>query len=241
MECSLDIGDNRNFELKRALLVYTDNNRSGGSAQATAFATVHQVVTNPSGAPTLGSGQAVTSDFLATLADGLFANSAIALLPENILVSTHNTLVWWVRPRLAPMHFREGENPQLKGLSGRLFPQPALVFKAHPHQLSVRALSKAVRPGLTTPLYVAPYWNVDERGSICLGTAPAPLQFSVSAIVDWERIFWESSFTHPNGAQRLTKHAGGFPALWRSLKGAAAFPTQTLVKSADTLGDWIRR
>jgi PRTRC genetic system protein B len=138
------------------------------------------------------------------------------------------------------MFFQEGKDPNLKGLSGAMFPQPALVFLVNGSELRVRALQDSTRPNSGTKLSVAPYWNVNEHGSVCMGTARQPSKFSVTAIPQWERCFWQSEFTHPSGAHALTKFTGGFTALWRSLKGKKHFPVETLVDSRETLGNWIR-
>jgi PRTRC genetic system protein B len=106
--------------------------------------------------------------------------------------------------------------------------------------LSVRALKENSRPTASTKLSVAPYWNMNDQGDVCMGTARRPTKKGVSGIADWERCFWESEFTHPSGAHSLTKFKGGFCALWRSLKGKKKFPVETLVDSGEQLGSWIR-
>jgi len=139
------------------------------------------------------------------------------------------------------MYFREGENPDLKGLSGHKFPQPALAFMVNGRSLSVRALNNSERPSASTPLAIAPYWNVGASGGVCLGTARTPTKVSVSTIPQWEKCFFESEFTHPSDARNLTKIPGGFTALWRSLKGKRTFPSESLVQSGETLEKWIMR
>jgi PRTRC genetic system protein B len=130
----------------------------------------------------------------------------------------------------------DGKMAKSNGLS---FPQPALVFVVNGHTLSVRALKTNQRPSANTKLYVAPYWNVGDSGGICLGSARIPTSPSIGAIPQWERAFFESEFTHPNGAQRLTTHKGGFAGLWESLTGKDRFPSRYLVEANQALTAFI--
>lgn len=239
MNVDVSIGQNHCYELKDALLVYRS---SGGysSSNRGDYATLHEVVVGP-GAPTLGPAMPVTTSFIEDLCRNVGRTVEIEVFPEHVLACNQDRLVWWTTPKITPMFFREGENPDLKGLSGSLFPQPALVFMVDNSELRVRALKVNKRPGADTKLSIAPYWNVDEAGGVCLGTARRPSAFSVKAISQWEQSFWESEFTHPSGVHRLTKFQGGFTGLWRSLKGKKTFPIDTLVDSGELLSDWIRK
>jgi PRTRC genetic system protein B len=239
MTADVNIGENRRYELEDALLVY----RCGGgysSSNRGDYITLHNVISGP-GTPTLGPAKALTTAFIDDLCRNIGKAIDIEVLPENIVACNRDRLVWWIPAKTAPMFFKEGDNPDLKGLSGARFPQPALVFMVDNHELSIRALKASERPRANAKLSIAPYWNVNEEGSVCLGTARRPAKFSVSTIPHWERCFWESEFTHPSGVHRLTMHQGGFTALWRSLKGKKTFPADTLVDSGETLGNWIRK
>ena len=238
MIADVSIGQNHRYELKDALLVY----RSGGgysSSNRGDYITLHEVITGP-GAPTLGPAKPITTAFVEDLCRNIGKTVDIEVLPENIIACNQDRFVWWTPAKTAPMFFKEGENPDLKGLSGALFPQPALVFMVENFEFNIRALKINARPNASTKLAIAPYWNVNEHGNVCLGTARHPAKFSVTTIPNWERCFWESEFTHPSGVHRLTKHQGGFTGLWRSLKGKKTFPVETLVDSGETLGNWIR-
>jgi hypothetical protein len=57
----------------------------------------------------------------------------------------------------------------------------------------------------------------------------------------WERAFFESEFTHAAIGARLTTHPEGFLGLWRDLMSTAgAFPSESLVKSGDTLDSFVQ-
>ena len=66
-------------------------------------------------------------------------------------------------------------------------------------------------------------------------------EVSSSVAEEWERGFFESAFTHPSGAVRLTSYKGGIIPMWQSVLGSDAFPNQYLVPAHETLLQFIRR
>ena len=234
MEARVAIGANRNFVLRNAVLVYGDG--------ATAFATLHPVVSKGNGQlPYLGPGQALTSGFLKTLAAELGARITAEVLPANVLARTPGMITWWTQARQEVMFFG-GTDEKAQELSGAIYPQPALVFKVADRELFVRALEKDERPTEATPLKIAPHWNVDSAGRVCLGSTRVPDEVSVSSIPGWMFGFFRSEFTHPNGAVRLTTHPQGFIGLWKSLKNSeSAFPVEFLADANETLLQFVER
>ena len=97
-------------------------------------------------------------------------------LPESVLARTERLIAWWTPPQKRPMFSgttcrRHGRN-EWRDLS----PQPALVWLAMDHSLSIRALKENRRPAADTKLCVAPYWNVYDTGSVCgLGSMRFPM------------------------------------------------------------------
>jgi hypothetical protein len=53
--------------------------------------------------------------------------------------------------------------------------------------------------------------------------------------------FFESEFTHPNAAKKLTEHPGGFIGLWMSLIGKRRFPVEYLADAKETLVQFLQR
>jgi PRTRC genetic system protein B len=135
------------------------------------------------------------------------------------------------------MFFRAGSG--LAGVSGQRFPHPALVLVVHTGSLYVRALRSGERPIAETKLYAAPYWNTGNDGSVCAGTMRVPKSAGVTTMAAWEQAFFQSEFTHPGGAGRLTKRKGGTAALWTGLAGKSTFPLATLVQT-ETLAAYLR-
>jgi PRTRC genetic system protein B len=231
MKAHVEIGEACQLELQHAVLVYRGSHR--------AFSTLHDIIKPKDGAPLLGPAWPLSLAFLRRLAEGLGSQLAAEILPENVLVRTPETLVWWSPTSRRIMFFGEGDQDARK-LNGRLFPHPPLVFKVRGRELFVRALAKNARPQAAARLMTAPYWNVaGDDGRVCLGTARAPKEVSVPSIPAWESAFHKSEFTHALGAVRLTTHAGGFVGLWHCLAGKKRFPAQYLVEAKETLAEFV--
>jgi PRTRC genetic system protein B len=136
------------------------------------------------------------------------------------------------------MFFREGS--ELAGVSGKLFPHPALLLVVRNGVLFVRALPNNRRAEPDTRLAAAPYWNIDSNGAVCAGTMRIPKSVTVASISAWQQAFFQSEFTHPGGAGRLTKRKGGTAALWKSLAGKKIFPRSTLIEM-EPLDEYLRK
>jgi hypothetical protein len=67
-----------------------------------------------------------------------------------------------------------------------------------------------------------------------------PKSLTVASIAAWQQAFFQSEFTHPGGAGRLTKRRGGTKALWKSLAGMKRFPQSTLVE-VEPLEEYLER
>src|SRR5208337_1458934 len=133
MKAYVNVGANHEFKLAQAVLVY----RGGGDG---AFASLHQVKQAEDGIPYLTAGEALTTAFLRTLAQGLGAQVKPEILPDNVLARTPDMLVWWSRPRRRVMFFG-GTDEEARKLSALIFPHPALIFKVAGRNLFVRAVA----------------------------------------------------------------------------------------------------
>jgi len=207
MEARVAIGANRTFVLRNAVLVYGDG--------ATAFATLHPVVRKGnSQAMYLAPGQSLTSAFLKTLAAELGARIKAEILPANILARTPDMITWWTQARREVMFFG-GTDQKARELNGAIYPHPALVFKVTDRELIVRALEKDERPTENTPLKVAPYWNVDSVGRVCLGSTRVPDDVSASSIPRWTFGFFSS--LGPKIKSQINSNIAMRIAMWRRL------------------------
>ena len=222
MRFSIDVGSELELKLHQAILLY-------GNEQASRhMATVHSIVQTASdGAPVLGAGQLLTTAVLRELARTLGTACPVEFLPEQVIARTPELLAWWTPAAIRPMFFRAGS--ELGNISGQRFPHPALLFAVRNSALYVRALRSNRRPTDATQLFAGPYWNIGNDGAVCAGTMRAPKSARIATMPAWEEAFFQSEFTHPGGACRLTKRKGGTAALWKGLAGEQRFPLATLV------------
>jgi PRTRC genetic system protein B len=231
MQVQVSIGENHRFELREALLVYGDRQKS--------FVTRHEVALQKDAPHTLGPAQPLTIAFVESLVRSLRGSCATEVLPENILAKGDRMIVWWTPPQRRQMFYESSEG-KAAALNGRTFPQPPMVWRVDGGDLMIRALTEDKRPQTTTKLAVAPLWNLSDNGRVCTGSMRRPDSASVAAIPEWERGFYESAFTHAN-VGRLTRHAGGFEGLWNELAGKRKpFPLDTLIVLPQTLAQYVR-
>lgn len=231
MQVHISIGENHRFELREALLVYGDRQRS--------FVTRHAVTLHDGAPPTLEPAQPLTLGFVESLVRSLSGGSAAEVLPENVLAKGERMIVWWT-PRCRRQIFYENSELKAAQLNGCTFPQPPLVWRVQNGDLKIRALEENKRPGAATTLAVAPFWNLSEDGRVCTGSMRRPDNATAAAIPEWERGFYESAFTHAN-VGRLTRHGGGFEALWSELADKRKpFPVSTLIRLPQTLAEFVR-
>jgi PRTRC genetic system protein B len=231
MKVEIAIGEMHRFVLSDALLIYRENRRS--------FITWHSVSTQKQGPPLLGPAQPLTTAFVEDLAVSLSGGARAEVLPENVLARTDRMITWWTPRRVRRMFFENAEG-KAQQLNGKLFPQPPLVWKVAHGELKIRALLESTRPKVDTTLAVAPFWNLSDDGSVCLGSMRCPESASVVSIEAWECGFYESAFTHAN-VGRLTRHQGGHDGLWAGLSGKRRpFPTDTLIRLPQTLAEFIQ-
>lgn len=231
MEVHISIGENHCFELREALLVYKDHQRS--------FVTRHQVILNKGGPPTLEAAEPLTIGFVESLARSLWGGSPAEVLPEHVVAKGDRLIVWWT-PACRRQMFYEDAEGRATALNGCMFPQPPLMWRADEGGLKIRALHGNKRPDAATKLSVAPFWNLSDDGRVCTGTMRCPGNASVASIPEWERGFYESAFTHAN-VGRLTRHPGGFEGLWHELRDKRKpFPKETLIQLPQTLAEFVR-
>jgi PRTRC genetic system protein B len=190
------------------------------------------------GAPLLGAGQLLTTATLRELTKQLGTSCPAEFQPENIVARTPELIAWWTPAAIRPMFFRP--DSELGSISGKLFPHPALLFVVRNGTLFVRALPTSERPEACTKLAAAPYWNIDGSGAVCAGTMRTPKSLTVGSVAAWQQAFFQSEFTHPGGAGRLTRRKGGTAALWRSLAAKKIFPGSTLIET-ERLDEYLKK
>jgi hypothetical protein len=118
MQVQISIGENQRFELREALLIYGDRQRS--------FVTRHHVTLHKDAPPTLEPAQPLTLGFLESLARSLGGTSTAEVLPENVLAKGDRLIAWWTAACRRQMFYENSEHKAAK-LNGRTFSQPPLI------------------------------------------------------------------------------------------------------------------
>jgi PRTRC genetic system protein B len=234
MTGSVDLGRETHLTLTGGLLLYTGESASSGIKT---MATLHPVHRPAAGPASLGTHQLLSQAFLLDLSQTLGTRQLTRrYLPPNVLCLTDDTIVWWTAPCQRVLYFRGGSGA-FEGLSGRMYPHPALVWKAVDGQLTLRALRDARAPTPETPLFLAPYPNDYADKTVCMGSMPRPSEHGIDAMADWESGYFRSDFNTLRFDP--TAHPKGFRALWKPLAGRRRFPVQHLKRADQTLAAFI--
>jgi PRTRC genetic system protein B len=217
LQSGVVLGWSTDLPLKHALLVYRGDKLTA--------VTLHDIVQDADGKqPRLGPGRLPAADDLRTLCHEILQSDhgKSEWLPDNILMLERSRIAWWEPARRRPMFF-ETQDTALNALSGRSFPQPALLFIATGFQLAVVALPKNRRPRPQDPIARAPYYNVYDDHHMCPGSVPLPGTHDVASIPAWSKAFFHSSFSHASGTTRRSRFAGSHAELWLAAAKARRF------------------
>lgn len=237
MRAFVSIGENDTYTLRNAILVYAGQSGRG------AFSMVHPIrAAENGGAPVYGDGKQVTERFLAELSTSLSEHVAPEVLPEHVLWRQPGLILWWTPACIRPMFFRTRDDAEMNALSGRDFPQPPLVWRLTGGTLALFALRESRRPTAETPLYLAPYYNVDrDGGAVCQGSMPRPDRSTAETCLDWGASFYGSSFTHAwTSTRSIGRPYKDVTQLWKKMAGRKRFPLSSLVAARRTVGDLLR-
>jgi PRTRC genetic system protein B len=233
----LQSGETR-LNLTGALLLYS-NPQSRGNITYITKHEVHQVGTAEAPNEQIMPGTAVTPEGLIAMFEQLTKTYSLNtdILPENVLSISGEHMVWWLPEGKRRVFFNCTELGQRWGH----LPHPPLLFLVVKGSWYVFALPKNERPTGETSLCHAPYFNVYDNHSICVGSANIPRKASVTAIPEWEEAFFDSEFTHPNGRIKKASHPRGEYAMWKELLDNVyeTFPTQFLVPAEKSLSDMM--
>lgn len=212
------------------------------SRNGEAFATVHGIRLDDGGRPVFMSGQAMTRETLIELTAKLMPDTGVDFLPPEVLAIGNGWMIWWCPSRERSLFFRTTCDDGIGKRTIR-FTVPPLVFAAHGDVLRVYALKENARPRPETPLWMPPFYNVWDEGRLCRGNAPLPSKIGLEAMPQFESMFFDSVFTHPNLVSRkLTRHREGLTGLWRDIVSGRwkRFPLGMLAPSGRTLDDLVK-
>lgn len=152
------------------------------------------------------------------------------IIPKNIITVRnspgHTLVAWTTKPQIMRMYFTK--SVELKDI---IAPVPRLLWVAENNKLSIYAM-KSNTLNSKTKLFMAPFSNVSDNGSVCWGTGkwPNDAKYYEDYIKGIELGFWESKFSH-NMKNVLSKSKTDLHQLWESLDGKNKFPTDELLES----------
>jgi len=220
--------ENVELQLDAALLFYR-------SAAGDIYATQHsaRVVDER---PVLLPGTPITLESLADFASlAAKRTSYRGFVHDRVVYLAPNVLVWWVPACKRRAWFRTSDSI---GERAGDVNHPPLLFIVSKSNWLIFALRDNERPGPTSKVYTAPYYNVWENGEICAGNVETPDSISPDSIKAFEDAFFRSRFTHPNNT-RLIHRRGGAERLWLDLLDGAEFPVNRLISRGASLADVI--
>ena len=157
------------------------------------------------------------------------------ILPTNILHINPNAekgiVLWYTKAQQRQLYFVDS-----LGISNGMAQVPPMLWLASKSSLTVFALANDRRPTEKTPLHYAPFFNIYEKGNVCMGTVSIDIKNSASVeefIQAWEHYFFNSYFSH-SLCENLTKK--NIVNLWKDLIGTdKPFPKEALKKNNKTL------
>ena len=142
------------------------------------------------------------------------------IIPENIMQFNDSVLMWYSEPKMVTLKHTNDKVRKLGDL-----PTPYLLFRYENGTLRVWATKRKPKKG--TKLYHAPFWNVNNSGGVCMGTAN--ISFSVigkevtTATFDIESKFFGSKFTHHHNCYKDI-----YKNIYKGLKGKESFDLNLL-------------
>lgn len=161
------------------------------------------------------------------------------ILPTTVLYldrSDNGYAIWYTKPQKRQLFFVKS-----LGIPNGTAHIPTLLWKATKNSLSVFALRGTRRPTEHTPLYYAPFFNIYQSGSICMGTVTTKAHQAQSLedfIHTWETHFFNSYFSHLLDDYNPIK--GNCVSLWKNrINTDKPFPKGELKKNGKTLKDLI--
>jgi PRTRC genetic system protein B len=154
------------------------------------------------------------------------------IIPQNMLYADTSLgktkFVWFNPPQERSVCFV----PSL-GIQDGKMKVPGLLYVAEGESLSLYAF-KGNRP--KSRLYRAPFMNVNDNGSVCLGNSKLnkPSESTFTNIISyWEEMFWRSEFSHILGSNPI--HGNIATLTKRLIESGDKFPQAELKPSKVTL------
>ncbi len=157
------------------------------------------------------------------------------IISPNVLFidgSESGKVIWYTKAQQRQMFFTERLS-----IPNGIAKVPALLWCANKQTIKIFALKTDKRPTEKTSLFHAPFFNVYETGSVCMGSVDINIKNSASLeefMQKWEEYFFNSYFSHLVGSHNPVK--GNCVNLWKKqMKTKEVFPIEVLINSNITL------
>lgn len=219
------------LEAKKAWVSYE-------SSDGSALITEHFVHSTKRGLELSAGRIATTEGVIAALQTLKAIHSVAEFLPEEVLCSAPDLLIWWRPACTRHVHIKM---KRCESSTADIALPPLLYVADGQAGLKLFALDSNQRPKPSSPLYVAPLCNVFEGGRVCWGNVSRPTFNGVATISQLEEAFWHSTFTHANVPVGM-RRKGGIEGYWRECangKAPKAFKPSWLQQTKMTLQDQI--
>jgi PRTRC genetic system protein B len=176
-----------------ALVFYSVNDR---------LAVLEHTIESTERGAVIGAGRALTASGVhGMLAKIVGQRESNGFLPEGLLVNDPGVLAWVVPGQVRSMWFK-GKATASKPRRV-LVPWPTLLFVVRDGSLSIAALDGPGRPRLDAKVFHAPLMNIYGSGAICLGSNTSTRIEGVESMSHWEKVVFDSAFTHVNHGRTL--------------------------------------
>jgi len=156
-----------------------------------------------------------------------------SILPTHVLYinpTEKGSVIWYTKAKKVKLFFTESLE-----IPNGVAHTPPMLWMASKQYLTVFALTSDKRPTEKTVLFHAPFFNVYENGSVCMGTVNVDIKNSASVeefIRAWENYFFNSRFSYL--IHNPTN--GNCVNLWKELVNTdKPFPKEILKKTNKTL------
>jgi len=161
------------------------------------------------------------------------------LMPKNIIYYNFKTIIWYSKNSLVNLNF----NKKL-GIKSFNYKVPTIIFKIEHERLYVYA-TKTTNINGDTKLYKAPFFNIRQDNSVCLGNVKLDVTGDITYIMNnTERKFYNSEFNLDLGTNILYKNE--YNRQYKILKGKSKkekeslkFNNKILIDSELTINDII--
>lgn len=162
------------------------------------------------------------------------------ILPTHVLhidPGQKGAVLWYTKAQQRLLFF-----VQSLGIPNGKASVPAMVWLANRDSLYVFAVASDRRPREGTKLYYAPFFNVYNNGSVCLGTVDVKIKQSAyleEFTAAWESYFFNSYFSYLVDEYNPIK--GNCVSLWKDLvKTGSPFPKEVLKANKRTLKNLLQ-